>query len=84
MLTGAGQEAFLVSSGRIVTLRPRLCKWFLRWTQLSTCGAIDKEEAGSSIQSADIKMSKLKIPTELFGKVLVFIRFDDYNYIVIL
>ena len=38
----------------------------------------------SSIQSADIKMSKLKIPTELFGKVLVFIRFDDYNYIVIL
>lgn len=39
---------------------------------------------GSSIQSADIKMSKLKIPPELFGKVLVFIRFDDYNYIVIL
>ena len=38
----------------------------------------------SSIQSADIKMSKLKIPTELFGKVLVFILFDDYNYIVIL
>lgn len=39
---------------------------------------------GRSIQSADIKMSKLKIPPELFGKVLVFIRFDDYNYIVIL
>ena len=57
---------------------------FLRWTQLSTCGAIDKEKAGSSIQSADIKMSKLKIPPELFGKILVFIRFDDYNYIVIL
>ena len=57
---------------------------FLRWTRLTTCGAIDKEEVGCSIQSADIKMSKLKIPPELFGKDLVFIRFDNYNYIVIL
>ena len=29
-------------------------------------------------------MSKLKILPELFGKVLAFIRFDDYNYAVIL
>ena len=29
-------------------------------------------------------MSKLKILPELFGKVLAFIRFDDYNYTVIL
>ena len=29
-------------------------------------------------------MSKLKIRPELFGKVLAFIRFDDYNYTVIL
>ncbi len=29
-------------------------------------------------------MSKLKILPELFGKVLAFIRFGDYNYIVIL
>ena len=29
-------------------------------------------------------MSKLKILPELFGKVLAFIRFDDYNYTMIL
>ena len=29
-------------------------------------------------------MSNLKILPELFGKVLAFIRFDDYNYTVIL
>ena len=29
-------------------------------------------------------MSKLKILPELFGKVLAFIRLDDYNYTVIL
>lgn len=29
-------------------------------------------------------MSKLKILPELFGKVLAFVRFDDYNYTVIL
>ena len=29
-------------------------------------------------------VSKLKILPELFGKILVFIRFDDYNYTVIL
>ena len=29
-------------------------------------------------------MSKLKILSELFGKVLAFIRLDDYNYTVIL
>ena len=29
-------------------------------------------------------MSKLNILPELFGKVLAFVRFDDYNYAVIL
>ena len=29
-------------------------------------------------------VSNLKILPELFGKALAFIRFDDYNYIVIL
>ena len=49
-----GQEAFLVSSGRIVTLGTGLCKLFLRRKRLTTCGAIDKEEGGSSMQSVDI------------------------------
>ena len=43
---GTGQEAFLVSSGRIVTLRAELCKWFLRQKRRTSCVAIDKEEEG--------------------------------------
>ena len=34
----------------IVTLRRVLCKWFLSRGQLSSCGAIDKEEAVYSMK----------------------------------
>ena len=82
--TGAGQEAFLVSSCRIVTLVTGLCKWFLRRQQLTTCGAIYKEEEAVPYNLRILRLSKLKILPELFGKILVFTRFDDYNYIVVL
>jgi len=54
LFTGPGREAFLVSCGRIVTLRIGLCKCFLWGNQLEVCGAINKEIAGIITNSMGI------------------------------
>jgi hypothetical protein len=44
--------SYLSLVGRIVTLRPRLCKDYLPGRALKICGAVNKEEAKSRIPSA--------------------------------
>ena len=91
-----GREIFKKYAPLLLRKRERVVSADMRFERIaSTSGVRTHRKNGQFSLAPDLLilllgkphtpfMSKLKILPELFGKVLAFIRFDDYNYTVIL